>query len=510
MSKFSARCFLFCLGALALAPVRAEWIGRADGTVFDTDTGLIWMRCAVGQSWTGTTCSGAATHHTWAQAVALSSNHAGYTDWRLPNIRELQSIINYWNASPAVDSGAFPATPSMPFWSSTTSQWSTDAAWYISFDSGETEFGTKAVTYDPGFGIVWAARLVRGGLSSALLNAARPDADYTDLGSGMVKHVPTGLIWQRCPVGQTWTGSQCSGTAQTFSHDQALALTDSLAGHTDWRLPEPAELLSLGDYQLVPSSSVPAINNTWFPGVQIVSGVRSFWTSMRYKSPFTAQSWTVNFNSASSGGGSNDVTDSVQVRLVRKETVTYSSLTVSKSGNGSGILNSSPWAIDCGTACTGDFPVGTWVMLIPVAQSGSHFSGWSGSCSGSGTCIVEIATTSRSVNATFSLNGPPAAPVITSARIGAGLITLDFTAPANDGGSAIINYTATCSAPGYATKTQTGASSPITIRRLAGGAHYTCSLRATNDYGVGEATVWPSTLTPRRPGIAGTLMILMN
>lgn len=498
------RVAVLALCVCLASPLRAEWVGNADGTVFDTATGLTWMRCAVGQTWSGATCSGTASHHTWAEAMALTSTHAGFGDWRLPNIRELQSIISYWSAAPAIESAvAFPATPSTAFWSATGSQWNVGDAWYVDFNSGDTGFASKTPT---GTGYTWAARLVRGGTPSALLNPARPNSDYADFGAGMVKHLPTGLIWQRCAKGQVWTGVQCGGTALTYTHTQAVALTDSLGGHDDWRLPTPEELLSLADYQL----QIPAINSTWFPNLQIAGSRYAFWTSMRYRSPFTGQSWAVNFVAGASGGGSNESADTYQVRLVRKDPAQqYFTLNVTRSGNGSGTVSSSPWSIDCGSTCSGEFLAGTWAMLLPAAASGSYFSGWSGDCSGAGSCALEMSGT-RNVGAVFSLNGPPSAPTITAAGIGPGSVSLTFSAPASHGGSAIASYNASCASPGHATMTATGTTSPITVRKLSGGVPYTCSLSATNASGTSPVAVWPGTLTPRRPAITSILMLLLD
>ena len=66
-------------------------------------------------------------------------------------------------------------------------------------------------------------------------------------------------------------------------------------------------------------------------------------------------------------------------------------LTVSKGGNGSGTVTSSPSGIDCGPTCAADFSPGTQVTLTPAGTSGSTFGGWSGGgCSGSGNCTVTM------------------------------------------------------------------------------------------------------------------------
>ena len=92
---------------------------NTDGTVTDPSTGLTWMRCAMGQTWTGSTCSGEARTYGPDQINALSGTvtFAGTSEWRLPSIRELQTIVDRSAFDPAIDSVAFPNTPSAFFWS---------------------------------------------------------------------------------------------------------------------------------------------------------------------------------------------------------------------------------------------------------------------------------------------------------------------------------------------------------------------------------------------------------
>lgn len=79
-------------------------------------------------------------------------------------------------------------------------------------------------------------------------------------------------------------------------------------------------------------------------------------------------------------------------------------LTVTKAGTGQGTVTSSPSGINCGSTCTASYPSGTTVTLTATPAAGSTFSGWSGGCSGTGTCTVSL-TTARSVTATFASGG---------------------------------------------------------------------------------------------------------
>jgi hypothetical protein len=80
-------------------------------------------------------------------------------------------------------------------------------------------------------------------------------------------------------------------------------------------------------------------------------------------------------------------------------------VSVSKGGSGSGTVTSAPAGIDCGSTCSANFSSGTQVTLTAAAGSGSTFTGWSGACTGTGTCSVTM-DASKSVIATFNLAGP--------------------------------------------------------------------------------------------------------
>jgi len=123
---------------------------KADGTVVDRYTGLMWMRCAIGQAWDSNnqTCTGTATTFTWQDALnkvqtldsSSSSGFAGYKDWRLPNERELTSLVRYACSDPAINEAAFPATPSVSFWTSTPVASSYGLGWGVDFKTGQAYY----------------------------------------------------------------------------------------------------------------------------------------------------------------------------------------------------------------------------------------------------------------------------------------------------------------------------------------------------------------------------------
>ncbi len=87
--------------------------------------------------------------------------------------------------------------------------------------------------------------------------------------------------------------------------------------------------------------------------------------------------------------------------VIRKDHLAFYQLTVSKSG--SGTVTSNPTGIDCGATCSKYYIAGTSVTLTASASTGYTFTGWSGACSGTGTCTVSM-TAARSVTANFTEN----------------------------------------------------------------------------------------------------------
>lgn len=152
-----------CVSSIPDSAPDSRYQMNADGTVVDTQTGLMWMRCAMGQKWDSqqVACTGNATTYVWqdalgaAQTLDQSGGFAGYTDWRVPNYRALTSITRYRCHNPAVNLKAFPNTPGMEFWTSTPVSANYGSGWAVSFTTGQVGY--------LGFNNTFALRLVRAG-----------------------------------------------------------------------------------------------------------------------------------------------------------------------------------------------------------------------------------------------------------------------------------------------------------------------------------------------------------
>jgi Fibronectin type III domain len=81
----------------------------------------------------------------------------------------------------------------------------------------------------------------------------------------------------------------------------------------------------------------------------------------------------------------------------------------------------------------------------------------------------------------------PSAPTAVAASIGDASLSIAFSPPASDGGSAITNYTATCS-DANGSVVANGTSSPVVVTGLTNGTEYRCTVAATNSVGTGEAS----------------------
>jgi hypothetical protein len=115
------------------------------GDVLHLPTGLVFMRCALGQTWDSTGCSGDADAMTWQEALQAS---VGYDfnnsqNWRLPNIKELTAITERACTNPSINVGVFPQTQVGDYWTSTPSAIDGERAWVVGFFNGTSSLKAK-------------------------------------------------------------------------------------------------------------------------------------------------------------------------------------------------------------------------------------------------------------------------------------------------------------------------------------------------------------------------------
>lgn len=199
------------LGLAQPAWAAAPFTVNGDATVTDSTTSLVWDQCPYGLS--GTTCAtGTALNGIWAGALgaavaANAASYKGFTDWRVPNKNELESIAKidtYTAGQPAIDTTAFPGTPLSSFWTSTNYAPLPSRAWFVYFDNGNTYAYNKTGTY--------YVRLVRSGQPSASFDAFPPLSSQT--------------------ITFTNPGTQTLGTTPTLTATASSGLTPTFMSST--------------------------------------------------------------------------------------------------------------------------------------------------------------------------------------------------------------------------------------------------------------------------------------
>jgi hypothetical protein len=263
---------------------------NTDDVVTDQLTGLMWVRDHGGN-----------TSRTWQQSLdyANALSLCGFTDWRLANVSELDSLDNadrfgfYWLAEQGflITQGSF--------WSSTTNVLHANRAWNVSLYGNNVAYDKTTTA---------AAWAVRGPVTAGVVTLARTgqatcynatggvlpsctatgqDGEFTagtawpsprfgvndcgtpaDTTDDVITDNLTGLMWPRQGnlfATQNWTDAVSSANGL------------SLCGHTDWRLPNRLELRSLVNYG-------EALAGNWlvtqgFENVQAANVLPCYWTS---------------------------------------------------------------------------------------------------------------------------------------------------------------------------------------------------------------------------------------
>ena len=200
-------------------PANPSAIYTVDGdTVTDQRTGLMWSRCLGGQN--PATCAGTAASMDWATALgaATQATLGGHGDWRVPNVKELRTLLEYCRTAPAINDDIFQNQAhgsGVGVWTGTPE--GDDKAWAVDFADGTQAAALRTSA-------AYALRLVRGGTHGAALS----------------------LLPQ-------WSGVAVAGTPT--ANTAAVSATSTQGGRAYWLLlargstaPTPAQVKTPGAY----------------------------------------------------------------------------------------------------------------------------------------------------------------------------------------------------------------------------------------------------------------------
>ncbi len=219
---------------LWLGMAAAALVDNGDGTISDTETGLMWQRDEAGAM-------------DWQAALAYCENLVlpavgGYDDWRLPDRNELQSLINYAAYNPATykygdGSEIFPDVHSSNYWSSTTYASYTYGAWLVYFYYGYVDSYSKSYSY--------YVRAVRSGQSGLLGDLV---ISFPDSGETLIKSRYYTI---------TWNSSNVSGNIQidlykggTAPENMVLQLAAAAPNTGSYPFNPPLYLANDSDYYI--------------------------------------------------------------------------------------------------------------------------------------------------------------------------------------------------------------------------------------------------------------------
>jgi len=272
-----------------------------DGTITDDLTGLMWTQDTNAPGPAG--CNPGVKKH-WQEALdyvaCLNTNdYLGHNDWRLPNRKELRSLVHYGQSNSAtwLNTQGFSNVQSSYYWSSTSSVGLANAAWTLAFThGGYVFFYAKTINalyvwpvrtahpksdnlpktgqttcYDAAGNVISCAHTGQDG--ALRKGIAWPHPRFKDNGDETITDKLTGLIWTQ---DANAPGTACTpGVTKTWQGalDYIACLnTNTYLGHNDWRLPNVNELESLihsGNY------TATWLNTQGFSNVQ--NG--SYWSS---------------------------------------------------------------------------------------------------------------------------------------------------------------------------------------------------------------------------------------
>jgi hypothetical protein len=266
-----------------------------ESCMIDKVTGLTWQRAGTN----GLTLAQGQVSATTANGANGGAGLCGKTDWRIPTVNELLSLMNFsLTGVTSINADAFDVMTGN-YWSSekTANNW-----WAVAANSGALAFDLDSAIKN--VRLVSGGEYTNGSSRATACNDATRYASFVNVGSDVtVEDKKTGLMWKQCSEGAT--GAACAKTNATpsetnatpyYSAEAVLARVTAVnaapttlgSGQADWRLPTVKELASLVDRCAVNNI---AINWGYFPNTEQASYV-----SATYDASATTMPWFVNFS----------------------------------------------------------------------------------------------------------------------------------------------------------------------------------------------------------------------
>lgn len=312
--------------------------GIESDCVTDNLTGLMWMESPSSTAYTWR--AGTDPSYTYPAQAAVdvynTNSYCGHSDWYLPTVNDLASLLNNGQARTAtwLNAQGFNNVQALNYWSSSTDASNSNNAWVVDFDGGSAYAFSKIGNY-----YVWPVRHSAGvatapakvattGESGGAVGSNRgvawPSPRFV-AGSGTtndcITDKLTGLMWPKNgmigfeategggPIAQpdyantTTTLNQINWTDALTAVANMNTAPIRLCGYSDWRLPNKVELKSLINYGATNtanwlmygngSSGAPACDGTCFANVPVSGSY--YWSSSTFASS-TDYAWVVNFN----------------------------------------------------------------------------------------------------------------------------------------------------------------------------------------------------------------------
>lgn len=257
-----------------------SYTDNGDGTISDNVTGLMWEK-TTDKNGDGVINYYDKSTYSLALAGAASCTTGGYSDWRLPTIKEQYSLIMYYGAEP--NPTATQQGTAVPFINTSyfnfgygdinssqhggnSDERLIDAQYATSTIYVSTTMGGQSTM----FGVNFADGRIKGYPANNQKryyvqyvrdNTAYGINNFSDNGDGTITDGATGLMWMKNDNGEGILWEDALSYAEIFSY----------AGYSDWRLPDVKELQSLLDYTRSPATTGSAAINPIFNCTQITN-----------------------------------------------------------------------------------------------------------------------------------------------------------------------------------------------------------------------------------------------